>query len=318
MLAPATHEWGVSSMNRRFRSSLAAVALLAAACLVPSATSLAAPPEPAAASAEPAPDKEAPWSDWVRDWRPALRLQYGFTEVSRQDFGGSFGPAGLLDLQVGSVRERGWAGEPNLLTESAQGLVVGRIASGLAGSDRGADEVGIDAWRFGFGSAGGSGYRLGSGDRRLVFLTGRTGAWYFTDLELPTSPHLATADSLFLARYDDATPFGDAWEGSVRFCVSRPLSVQLSYERAVVLPGFKIWYYLLSNGIDVVAIAIADRFVEAIADSSPQAAPVVSFLLRSAIQYGFYELRQDQVNWPFDTEAPLAFDSFKLGFSVVF
>jgi GR25 family glycosyltransferase involved in LPS biosynthesis len=104
----------------------------------------------------------------------------------------------------------------------------------------------------------------------------------------------------------------------VRFQLNRPLSIQVSYERAVTLPGFKIWYYILSNAIDTVALTIADRFTEAIADASPQAAPIVGFLLRSGIQYGFYELRQEEMHWPFDTEAPLAFDSFKFGFGVAF
>lgn len=305
-------------MNRRTLSRLAAFVLLGTAWLVPPAAAQAAPPDPEDQAEESPSHHEDHWSEWSREWRPALSLNYGLADPSREDFGGSFGQAGQLDLRVGYVRERPLAGEEDLLTQSTHGVLVSRFASTLAPGDLETDEVGLDTWRLGFGTASGGGYRLGSGDLRLVLLTAGTGGWYFTDLEGQPTPRLAPPDSAILARYDTATRYGDSWESTARFGLSRSLAVQLGYERTVVLPGFKIWYWLMSNAIDQITLALTDEFVEAIEDASPHAAPIVAFLLRSGIQYGFYELRQDKMNWPFDTEAPLAFDSFKLGFGVAF
>ena len=85
-----------------------------------------------------------------------------------------------------------------------------------------------------------------------------------------------------------------------------------------VFPGFKIWYWLLSTGIDRGALMAIDVFVDEVEDASPFAAPIVRFLLEGALQYGFYELRNEEVNWPFETEAPLAYDLFKIGLTTRF
>jgi hypothetical protein len=62
----------------------------------------------------------------------------------------------------------------------------------------------------------------------------------------------------------------------------------------------------------------ADMFVDEVEQASPYAAPVVRFILEGALQYAFYELREDEVNWPFDTEPPLTVDMFKLGVTTRF
>jgi len=36
------------------------------------------------------------------------------------------------------------------------------------------------------------------------------------------------------------------------------------------------------------------------------------------LSYGIYELKQDKMNWPFETVPPLAFSQFKIGVSFVF
>ena len=46
--------------------------------------------------------------------------------------------------------------------------------------------------------------------------------------------------------------------------------------------------------------------------------PSLSFVLQNALNYGFYELRQKNMNWPIETVAPLAFDSFNIGISLSF
>ncbi len=60
-----------------------------------------------------------------------------------------------------------------------------------------------------------------------------------------------------------------------------------------------------------------DLFTE-VFESSPAAGPIVNFLLKNALAYGFYELRQEKMNWPFNSEAPIAYDQFKFGVTVVF
>jgi hypothetical protein len=53
-------------------------------------------------------------------------------------------------------------------------------------------------------------------------------------------------------------------------------------------------------------------------DSSPYAGPVVGFILKSALSYGIYELRQEKMNWPFSSAAPLSYDQVKFGMTFNF
>ena len=61
-----------------------------------------------------------------------------------------------------------------------------------------------------------------------------------------------------------------------------------------------------------------DAFINEILNSSPAAGPVVFFILKSALGYGLYELRQDKMNWPFTSAPPIAFDNIKFGVTFVF
>ena len=88
--------------------------------------------------------------------------------------------------------------------------------------------------------------------------------------------------------------------------VFRPLLLEadLEIERNVVL--------------EEIAMGAIQEFADSIANSSPKSAPVVSFLLKSGLEYGLYELRQEKMNWPFDTAAPLTYETFKFGICVTF
>jgi hypothetical protein len=53
-------------------------------------------------------------------------------------------------------------------------------------------------------------------------------------------------------------------------------------------------------------------------DDEPFWGPIVNTVFRAAYLYGFYLLREDNMNWPFSSEAPLRYDSFNFGISVIF
>jgi hypothetical protein len=96
------------------------------------------------------------------------------------------------------------------------------------------------------------------------------------------------------------------------------LAIDASYERSIVYPRHLFWKWGMGMIIEGAGQGLVNLFVEKILDSSPLAAPIVNFLLKNALSYGIYELRQDKMNWPFETVAPLAFDQFKIGISIVF
>jgi hypothetical protein len=53
-------------------------------------------------------------------------------------------------------------------------------------------------------------------------------------------------------------------------------------------------------------------------DRSPYAGPIVHFVLKNALSYGFYELRKKHMNWPVQTVAPLMYENYKVGLTFAF
>jgi hypothetical protein len=70
--------------------------------------------------------------------------------------------------------------------------------------------------------------------------------------------------------------------------------------------------------IETVGQTAIDGFIHAIMKSSPTAGPIINFVLKNALAYGLYELRRENMNWPFNSAEPLLFDSFKAGFTFTF
>jgi len=78
------------------------------------------------------------------------------------------------------------------------------------------------------------------------------------------------------------------------------------------------WKWAGSAIIEAAANGLLDVFIKEVFESSPQAGPIVNFLLKNALAYGIYELRQSDMNWPFTTTPPLAFDTFRFGVNFTF
>lgn len=249
---------------------------------------------------------------------PVMSLQYGFGDPDRDGFQGDLASVGAFDLRLGFGGERSYAGEDALLQQSTGFAHVGNIASRLASDLPGPNEVGTDMWRFGLGFGDGYGYRFASDRGRFVLNGSATLGWYTLDLQGEPVGGLSPADAASLEQFTSHTRYGDTWESAVEVGFGDMFALHAGYERTAVFPSFKFWYWLLSSMIDRGALVATDLFADEVADRSPYAAPVVRFLLEGALQYGYYELRADQVNWPFDTEAPLAVDMFKLGVTTRF
>jgi hypothetical protein len=53
-------------------------------------------------------------------------------------------------------------------------------------------------------------------------------------------------------------------------------------------------------------------------DSSPVAGPIMNFLLKGGYSYAFYKLKSEKMNWPFNTETPLTYETIKFGLTFSF
>jgi hypothetical protein len=70
--------------------------------------------------------------------------------------------------------------------------------------------------------------------------------------------------------------------------------------------------------IELAAQGMLDYFIKRIGKSSPAALPIVNVLLKGALSYGLYELRQEKMNWPFPSAPPMSYDQWKVGLTFNF
>lgn len=176
----------------------------------------------------------------------------------------------------------------------------------------------IDAnmWRFGVRlSDDGMGYRLGNNN--FIFLThGNSFIWSKFDVDALSN--FTQPDSSILGRFSSQFRFGNSFQSGLSFVLSKRISFDLRYERAIVYPGHKFWYWLGSHAIEGLSQFLLDEFIREITYSSPFAGPIVNFILKSGLSYGIYELRKEKMNWPFKTEPPLFNDNLKFGLTFLF
>jgi hypothetical protein len=172
-------------------------------------------------------------------------------------------------------------------------------------------------WRFGAGWSSGYGYKLGENSAIIPYYS-YTLNWSNMDFMYPDALPDTSRDIQTLNLYDESFRFGTSAEGGVRVKLIENLMLDAGYERSIVFQRHLFWKWAGSALIEVAAQGLLDSFINEVFESSPAAGPVVNFLLKNALAYGLYELRQDEMNWPFGGEPPIAYDQFKFGMTFVF
>lgn len=260
---------------------------------------------------------ETDWADWLKG-HPTIAMRYGFSAVDRDGFTADFGNPGSLDLQLGYTNVGMYKHYEDLLKVKANWISFANISTDLAVEEPTASELESKAWRFAFGHSEGSGYVAGSRGGMILPYHSWSMGWSVSKIDDPGTTTLSDLNKSLIKPFDDDTRFGTSWEGGLRIAPTKRLAFEAGYEQAIVFPHTKFWYWAMSSMLEEIAMGAIDEFIDSIADTSPKSAPVVSFLLKSGLEYGIYELRQEKMNWPFDTAPPLAYDTLKLGVCVTF
>ncbi len=176
----------------------------------------------------------------------------------------------------------------------------------------------IDAkmWRFGILiNDNGYGYRLGK--KNYIFLT-HSNSFNWSKFDVENLSTFSPPDSHLLNVFASQFRFGTSFQSGISIVLHNSISLDGRYERSVVFPGHKFWYWAGSSLIEYISLGLLDQFIETILDSSPYSTPIVNGILKGALSFGIYELRKDKMNWPFNTSAPLFNETFKFGIKFLF
>ena len=244
---------------------------------------------------------------------PSVSLTYGLSSMSIKDFSGSFADPSIPEIKLGYTTEKPVWEEEDIIDYKYSYLFLSNVSTDISGTPE-ANKIESNLWRFGFGWANGYGYRLGSSSAVIPY-NSYSFAWSRLDVKnFPANQN----DINKLSMYNDSFRFGAGSEAGLKIKVIPLVNFDVAYERSVIFERHLFWKWAGSALIEGAGHWALDAFVDKIMDSSPYAAPVVGFVLKSALSYGIYELRQEKMNWPFNGAAPLSYDQFKFGITFNF
>jgi hypothetical protein len=258
-------------------------------------------------------DEETDWERWKKDRRPFLDATYGIGFPEQIRFEGEFSDIGLTEAKIGYSKIKQYKNYVYSLDESF--LYGSYLATDLYFSDQDTlGKVNTETIRFGFANRLGYGYHIGAFD--ILPYNERSLVW--TKVTTTRPGNLIQTDIDILNRYENDFRFGELTEGGVKFNMFRFLSLTGAYELQVVYPRHLFWKWLGSILIRDAGVAAITVFSEDILDRTAFLGPILYFVLKNGLTYAFYNAMRYNMNWPFETEAPLTFANFKVGVSITF
>lgn len=252
------------------------------------------------------------WGEEAMDFgingSPTISVSYGQSQINLKDFSGSFANPNLLELKLGYTTLRASKYSEDVLKHKFNHIFVGNFFTKVKNDNSLVKDIRTDMWRFGFGWSSGYGYDLGGSSILPYHSTSL--AWSRVNFkDAPIDP----SEKQITDRYDQSFRFGTGAEAGIRFKIIPLVSLDVSYERSIIFERHLFWKWAGSGIIEAASQGMLGHFIGKIGKSSPFALPIVSVILKSALSYGLYELRQEKMNWPFNSVAPLSYDQFKVG-----
>jgi hypothetical protein len=243
---------------------------------------------------------------------PTIAVNYGLSKVGIENFDESFQNPALLEVKLGYTHENNNFMRTNIIDYSFNYFYTGNTSVNLTNNSSGGAGLKTDLWRFGFGNSSGYGYNLGA----VAIIPYHNCSFEWSRLRMEDTP-LNAIDESTTDLFNQTFRAGNSEAGGIMFQFLPGISIDAGYERSVIFPRFMFWKWAGGALIEVAGQSVINSFLSDIFDSSPYAAPVLNFLLKNALSYGLFQLRHNEMNWPFNTAEPLAYDQFKFGLTFV-
>lgn len=259
----------------------------------------------------------------LRQRHPHLQATYGTLEFDRKGLGGSRTQITNYGFVVGMEDARSIRNHTSIVRYQNNGVFfnygVSKPIDGLAlveDSIVDGPSTSMNVYSFGFIDESGYGYKLGEGSA-LKFLVGKNAVWSSVDPQ--SFDATLSSDARQTVRdFTGSIRFGATMNPTVEFQVIKPLSIRAGYTWTQIYPRHMFWYWAGSEMIEGIADGIVMASVKAFGKASPSSLPIMNFVLRNAVAYGFKTLRKNSMNWPFETAAPMNITGYTIGVSLNF
>ena len=250
--------------------------------------------------------------DWGWDSKPLMELNYGISNFGHKRFAGGLAKQGLAELKLGYANID-HEDESFLIDYHAQYFYVSNFSQDLISNKASSTEFAVDTWRLGIGWEDGYGYKFSN----VAIIPYKENNIAWTQYKFADFPS-AQNDLLIAERFNDAFRFGTTTAGGLKINIGEAISLNGSFEGATVFPRHMVWYHAASAILEGIGTGILDQFVGEVKDNAPAAAPLINFLLKNGLSYGFYLLRKEDMNWPISTETPMTMETIKFGVTFTF
>lgn len=244
--------------------------------------------------------------------KPSIELSYGVSSIKLNGNSYNLEKAGMIDLRLGFTSQTQSKYGKNILNYKNR-FVFLRNASSDNYSNSDSPGLSNNLWSFGLGNKEGFGVNAGS----VSILPYNSNSLAWSELSYPVSEAYSADDSA-LADFNNAFRFGTTTEAGMIFQITKGFSIQPEYEISDIFPRHLFGKQLMSSIIEMSGLYLLDDFIKLIMKDSPVAGTFVNFILKNAYEYGFYQLRKNQMYWPFTSVAPLRYNTFKLGMTFTF
>lgn len=245
-----------------------------------------------------------------KESHPYLLVRGGLNQFAHKSVIQNFRQLGSLEVQLGYTRS--FKKSRSYLISNKDRYVGFNLNNKNLYKSSSLKPIELSNYQLSIGQKEDYGYKIK--DVKLLFGTGKEFNWTHTTL----NQNIGTSDTLILNFYKDALRFGEAYNSEFSFQLFDFVSLQANYKYGIIFPRHLFWKHLGSYVIEEAVKSLLGEYLERVFSMRPAAGPIVNFVLQSSLNYLFYELKKERMNWPFKTVQPLTYDIYTFGVKFTF
>lgn len=247
-----------------------------------------------------------------------VALSYGGGDFSRSGIKGSTSSLGMFGLSYG-VRTKFLTLTPtnNYVGISlTMGSTSGESNSTLNYKDVGLGETNaLACTMISFENREAYGYYVGDKTEVLLSTGGKT-TW--TSVTPKSYSATNSGDWQKIDDFASGFNFGYTWSPGIEINTTSNFGVRIGYNWTQAYSRHMFWYWAGSELIEDVARSGARILTNSLSSNGESAYPIIHFVISNAVGYLFNELRSENMNWPFDTAAPMNFKYWNISVNYAF
>jgi hypothetical protein len=253
---------------------------------------------------------------WLNIAHPEIEIMSGInhSSINKDFFSTEFNPVTTIGAKFGFFYNKDLEQNQNLSKFSKILIYFENNSSDwLNLSERENYSIDGNGFKFGIGKISGYGYKIGS-NSYIILYQGGTMSWSETSYSGILQNKI---DSTYMKMIGDDNRTGNSMECGVKAIFNKHFFITGAFEKTSIYPRYMFWYRNISEVLHAVAQSGLNHLNIYIFNENSIYFPILNFVTKSALSFGFYELKRKQMNWPFKTVSPIIDDGFRIGVSYV-